>query len=240
MNNYSEFFEKFGASCRTKHIVPFKRNPYDFREIARCLLRRGHYSAGFRYENKRLFNLPGTSLLPREYIRLDPWEMEYLFMLASTSKKGIVETGRFHGGSTFVLAYANRSIPINSIDIAPQNDAMLQRYFELHGIGSNAELIIGDSQNTQYPQIGKFDLLFIDGDHSYEGCTKDLENWYPALVKGGHIVLHDCYFGENSSVQAAVTDFIDRHDVEVVQSPYIPENHWHFPCGSLAHLRKIA
>lgn len=240
MNRYPEFFQKFGASCRRKHIVPFKRNPYDLKEIARYFLRRAHFSTAFDCANKRLFNLPDSSPLPREYIRLDPWEMEYLFMLAATAKKGVLETGRFHGGSTFMLAFANRDISINSIDIAPQNDDLLKSYFSTHGIGSNVRLIIGDSQKTKYPEIPEYDLLFIDGDHSYEGCSNDLENWYPALARGGHIVLHDCYYGDKSEVQAAVVDFMARHQVEIIQSPYIPENHWHFPCGSLAHLRKVA
>jgi predicted O-methyltransferase YrrM len=104
------------------------------------------------------------------------------------------------------------------------------------GIGGNVDLIVGDSQRRQYDHIGKFDVLFIDGDHSYEGCSRDLENWWPKLVTGGQLLLHDCYFG--SPVQPAVLDFMAAHEVEVVQSPYIGASHWHYPTGSVAHLIK--
>jgi hypothetical protein len=36
------------------------------------------------------------------------------------------------------------------------------------------------------------DLLFIDGDHTYEGVKADLA-WTKHVKKGGHIVFHDCY-----------------------------------------------
>ena len=80
-------------------------------------------------------------------------------------------------------------------------------------------------------------MLFIDGDHSYEGCTADLENWCPNLIAGGHIVLHDCYYG--SPVQDSVIDFLARHpEFEAVQTPYVHAEYWHLPAGSLVHLKK--
>ena len=235
---YSDFFGKFGGSLRSKHVVPDRESFYNFKAWAKRLLSRGPFSPESRVANKRRFNLPETSALPRDYVRLDPWEAEYLFVLAARSRKGIVETGRFHGGSTFLIAYANRAAKIHSIDIAPQNDDLLRQYFSAHGVGQNVNLIVGDSQNAKYPEIGAYDLLFIDGDHSYQGCTSDLENWYPQLSTGGHIVLHDCYYGSASDVQEAVVDFMGRHTVEAVRTPYIQTAHWQHPCGSLAHFIK--
>ena len=29
-----------------------------------------------------------------------------------------------------------------------------------------------------------FDLIYIDGDHTYAGCISDIENWYPKVKKG--------------------------------------------------------
>jgi len=34
-------------------------------------------------------------------------------------------------------------------------------------------------------------LLFIDGDHSYEGCKNDILAWVPYLVPGGILAVHD-------------------------------------------------
>jgi len=38
----------------------------------------------------------------------------------------------------------------------------------------------------------KFDLVFIDGDHSEEQVTKDVNNALSVLMDGGAIVMHDC------------------------------------------------
>jgi predicted O-methyltransferase YrrM len=38
---------------------------------------------------------------------------------------------------------------------------------------------------------GPVDLLFIDGDHSYEGCREDWEVWHPHVPPGGVVAFHD-------------------------------------------------
>ena len=35
------------------------------------------------------------------------------------------------------------------------------------------------------------DILFIDGDHRYEGVKRDFELWSPLVSPGGHVVFHD-------------------------------------------------
>lgn len=35
------------------------------------------------------------------------------------------------------------------------------------------------------------DMVFIDGDHSYEGCRDDILNWLPNIKPGGIIAVHD-------------------------------------------------
>ncbi len=37
----------------------------------------------------------------------------------------------------------------------------------------------------------KLDILFIDGDHTYEGVKRDFELWSPLVKPGGHVVFHD-------------------------------------------------
>lgn len=38
---------------------------------------------------------------------------------------------------------------------------------------------------------GSLDLVFIDGDHSYEGVSRDIEMWLPKIRPGGVISGHD-------------------------------------------------
>lgn len=43
------------------------------------------------------------------------------------------------------------------------------------------------SENWENP----IDFLFIDGDHSYEGCMRDWEEWSRFVVPGGQVAFHD-------------------------------------------------
>jgi len=35
------------------------------------------------------------------------------------------------------------------------------------------------------------DFLFIDGDHSYQGCVKDWQDWSPFVKRNGYVCFHD-------------------------------------------------
>lgn len=45
----------------------------------------------------------------------------------------------------------------------------------------------------------QFDFVFIDGDHSYEQCKKDIENYLPLVKRGGFISGHNYHKAENSA-----------------------------------------
>jgi predicted O-methyltransferase YrrM len=230
---YPEFFHRFGGSYRAKAITEFPAGLFQWIRWIVGLLRGRREIFNI---NKRFFAIPNQSGIPKEFIRLDPWEGEYLFIMASRSRHCIVEIGRFLGGSTFLLAAANPNVAIYSIDLAPRDDETLRKLLDAHGLGANVELIVGDSQRGEFPQIPDIDCLFIDGDHSYQGCSNDLELWYPKVLPGGHVLLHDSYFG--CDVQDAIADFIHQEDPRVIVPPFIGPYHWHGRTGSMAHLTK--
>jgi predicted O-methyltransferase YrrM len=51
----------------------------------------------------------------------------------------------------------------------------------------------------------RFDILFIDADHSYEGVKSDLDCYVPKLKHGGILAMHD--FHNHSAVSQAVFDY---------------------------------
>lgn len=185
----------------------------------------------------RASELPsGSGILFKEMIRMEPWEIDYLIMVGKRVQHGVVELGRYNGGSTVVFAHVT-NLPIYSIDISPQNDEKLVSLFNQCNVGSNVHLIVGDSQHVKYPEVKHYDLLFVDGDHSYQGCLNDLNNWWDGLKVGGHVLCHDSYFG--NEVQDAIHEFLKDKQVNIYLSPYNPARHWYMPYGSLCHFQKL-
>lgn len=46
------------------------------------------------------------------------------------------------------------------------------------------------------------DFVFIDADHSYEGCNNDIKNWMPKVKKGGYVIGHDIFWeGVNKALK---------------------------------------
>lgn len=180
--------------------------------------------------------LPRRSDLDSEFIRLDPGEAETLWNLTRRAKVGVIEVGRFQGGSTFLLACAAPDVPVWSIDQAPQDDAGLRAAFDRLDVGENVDLLVGDSQRDRFSGVGPADVIFIDGDHSYEGCKADIDRWLPELEKPGYLVFHDAYRGQ-WGVQDAIADALESHaDLSVVIPPFIGADHWNVPTGSIACL----
>ncbi len=111
-----------------------------------------------------------------------------------------MEIGRFKGGSTVVISSAlSPSARLLSLDFhVPQPggvdgarlDAELSDALARLGLGERVELRVADSRTVELPAPG-LDLLFVDGDHSYEGSSADLQRWSPLLRIGGHLIAHD-------------------------------------------------
>lgn len=57
-----------------------------------------------------------------------------------------------------------------------------------------------------------FDFVYIDADHTYEGCLRDILDWYPKVKKGRFLlgddyVHHKTYTGVQYGVIEAVNEF---------------------------------
>jgi predicted O-methyltransferase YrrM len=148
-------------------------------------------------------------------------EAALLFRLARNVASGpIAEIGRFKGGSTVVFASAlPAGVELWSYDLhialrpdmtGEQLDAELDAALTRLGVRDKVHLLVGDSRTID-PPSAPLELLFIDGDHSYEGAKADFERWSAYVRPGGHVLLHDAVdSGGYGNVYPGVARVVDE------------------------------
>jgi len=143
----------------------------------------------------------------------------------------VVEIGRYRGGTALLLAAAGGNVL--SIDIDERlraSDESLRAALSRVGLEGRVEMVFADS--TTFPiEAGSIDLVFVDGDHSYEGVSRDVAHWVPALRRGGILLLHDAKWPEPSrpwnrppdaavlGVHRLVQELRRRSDLEETSAP---------------------
>lgn len=139
-----------------------------------------------------------------------------------TDKSTIVEIGSYLGRSTCFISEAIKKKKINfyTIDTFENQgmdeglrDTYQDFYKNIFPYRKYINIIKGFSYDVVKSfQNRRIDMLWIDGDHSYKGCKKDIEDWYHLISKDGLILFHDYYEKSgNIKVKKAVDEkFIER------------------------------
>ena len=132
-----------------------------------------------------LFDTDHTRGLSR--INLD--EAALLWRSIKQTKGTVVEIGSYFGGTTALILMALRGErKLCSIDIDPCHNPKLSEYMDKCKQQGVFEMLISDSGTTPVENIG---MLFIDGDHSYEGVARDILCHWSNVEIGGLVLFHD-------------------------------------------------
>ncbi len=137
--------------------------------------------------------------LPKTYVNQiwPEWKKFLDFMARERNPKRILEIGTGRGGSTYFLSKlgGERSLLI-TIDVDPMSKeyvALFRRYKS-----QQISCITADSHElTTFQEIAAIldgaplDLLYIDGDHSYDGVKRDFELYKALCTDKSLICLHD-------------------------------------------------
>jgi predicted O-methyltransferase YrrM len=124
-----------------------------------------------------------------------------------------VEIGVFEGVSARVICnnlkpggilYAIDPFPPGSIGVSWS--LLIAR----NQIPSPPGILIRLTSQDAVAQIkGPLDFIFFDGDHSYEGISRDWRDWSDRVVSGGIVCLHDTLIAPNSPSRLGSHEFFD-------------------------------
>ncbi len=89
---------------------------------------------------------------------------------------------------------------------------LLQAIRQTSDFGDRARFLRGNSVDmaNEVPD-GSLALVYIDGDHSFEGVTNDIKAWLPKLAKKGMMAFHD-FENPMYGVKEAVELYINKTD----------------------------
>lgn len=140
----------------------------------------------------------------------------------------VLEIGSAEGGSAMIICAAMDAYGsgrLVCVDPTPRFPPEL-----LSRIAHRAVVLKGFSTDpailTQaHKEAGSlFDLIFIDGDHSYLGALRDVEVASPLLRSGGYLLFHDAHYAEvHRAIEEALKhfSFLDCGLLSVEENPIL-------------------
>ena len=128
------------------------------------------------------------------------------YLIKSNNYTTMAEVGVRDGRTTFHLLDRNPSLIIYGIDL---NISLFYNQEVKEKYGDRLVPIEGNS-SVLADKIPNVDLIFIDADHSYNGCSKDILAYRDKVKAGGIFSGHDIDF---PGVNRAVNELIESYDV---------------------------
>ena len=172
---------------------------------------------GLQFEH--LAGLFASTSLDHAVIGMTVRQAAYIFgLIRQIHPRRVVEIGRYKGGSTLLIATAMQGDgQFWSIDIGEKESRLraggrsYDRQLEdvLARAGLHVTLLVGDSRTLEV-DTGELDLVFIDGDHSYDGVRNDFERFGRRVRVGGAVLFDDAHaeglFGTHSDTVGRLVD----------------------------------
>jgi predicted O-methyltransferase YrrM len=119
-----------------------------------------------------------------------------------------LEIGTLYGGSALIVSTALEAAACEGLLVCLDDGAQIGPELWSRMAG-RTRLVKGRSPGA-LPQArtaagGAFDLVLVDGDHTYAGVRRDMDAVLPYVAPGGHVLCHDAY---NDEVARALEEVV--------------------------------
>ena len=108
-------------------------------------------------------------------------------LIVNNKYKSVLEIGAYSNGCTYAFSQICESVV--SIDLEHKSHEKIKNVFYIWGDSHSPTII----SKLNLPNPDKFDVIFIDGDHTYAGVRQDYENYKDLCNAGGIICFHDIW-----------------------------------------------
>lgn len=122
-------------------------------------------------------------------------------------RENYLEIGTFKGEAISMVAASGFFKNISTIDVWNHGRIDILEEFD------NINYYIGSSDDCIDDfEDGSLDVVYIDGHHSYEQVTKDIQNYLPKLKNDGFMAGHDYHLGAWPEVVGAIHEQLGEPD----------------------------
>jgi len=222
-----EFFERHYEICKSRNKVKncirkvkalffgLRNIPFNLRFF---ILKKAYEKKGFG----NIFNIFTHLTNKEKFLLLKKTEN-------LESKSNIIEIGSYLGASScfFALGALKNNSKVYCIDTwknegmsEGEKDTFEEFCENIEPLKDFIRILRGKSVDMAKNFSEEIDLLFIDGDHSYDAVRADVEAWLPKVKNDGIVVFHDIGWAEG--VIKVVNEFIRSLQVEehIVDNTY--------------------
>jgi predicted O-methyltransferase YrrM len=156
------------------------------------------------------------------------WELDQLVSIFHDLRPArVLEVGAMHGGTLWHWLCAEATETVTVIDDEMRNAGAWQEWARSSGI--SLHLLKGPSQAkdivTAARNLGPYDFIFIDADHTYDAVKDDWAHFAPLVAPGGVIAFHDILprigYGV-SDVWAEIKFTLGARTMEICQNEVMP------------------
>jgi len=132
----------------------------------------------------------------------------FLRQLVLNNCETVLEIGSAEGGLSYIFSELfTRVVALDIYHTANYDKQNIIRFtLDSSNPGDNYKII---------EELGPYDLIFIDGNHTYEGVKRDFEIYSPLLNLGGIIAFHDI---KDTELQRQNNCFVSKFVTELQEA----------------------